>query len=246
MQLPFENGRRRRLYLMRHAEAAYYDAAGQRRPDPRSVELTPKGRAEALAMADLLAPVPLDRAICSGLNRTVETATLVLGGRDLSLERKENLEEIRGAGLDERMALSPVEYAYAMFQASAPGAQFAAGEKFADFQARVLPAFIDILEDPAWTNLLLVCHGGTNRAILTWFLGLGLDAFGQFEQDSCCLNILDFDQLQGTGIITRRILRGLNITAYDTAKTNSRYLTMEGFAQRHVTAGTTPAAPPKT
>ncbi len=246
MQLPFENGRRRRLYLMRHAEAAYYDEAGARRPDPRAVELTPKGRTEALAMAGWLEAVPFDRAICSGLNRTVETATIVLSGRDLALERSENLEEIRGAGMDERVALSPVEYAYAMFQAGSPGAQFAAGERFADFQARVMPAFIDILQDPGWTNLLLVCHGGTNRAILTWFLGLSLDAFGQFEQDSCCLNILDFDQLEGTGLITRRILRGLNITAQDTAKTQSRYLTMEGFAQRHVEAGTKPTEPPKT
>lgn len=245
MQLPFENGRRRRIYLMRHAEAAYYDEAGARRPDPRAVELTPKGRAEALAMSDWLAPVPLDRAICSGLPRTVETATIVLGGRDLTLERQEALEEIRGAGMDARVALSPVEYAYAMFRAGEPGAQFAAGEAFAAFEARIMPAFIDILQDPAWTNLLLVCHGGTNRAILTWFLGLGLDAFGQFEQDSCCLNILDFDQLEGTGLITRRILRGLNITAYDTAKTNARYLTMEGFAQRHVEAGTRPVKPPK-
>jgi len=245
MQLPFENGRRRRIYLMRHAEAAYYDAAGVRRPDPRAVELTPKGRAEALAMSDWLSPVPLDRAICSGLLRTVETATIVLGGRDLALERQEALEEIRGAGMEERAALSPAEYAYAMFRAGEPGAQFAAGEAFAAFEARIMPAFIDILQDPAWTNLLLVCHGGTNRAILTWFLGLGLDAFGQFEQDSCCLNILDFDQLEGTGLITRRILRGLNITAYDTAKTNARYLTMEGFAQRHVEAGTRPVKPPK-
>lgn len=236
MELPFEKGRRRRIYLMRHAEAAYFKTDGQREADPRSVPLTPRGRSEALAMSDWLGSVPFDRAICSGLNRTRETATLVLGGRDLSLEVAGELEEIRGAGLEERAAQSPSEYAYSMFAAGQPGAQFAAGERFFDFQSRVLPAFIDIMGDPAWTNLLLVCHGGTNRAILTWFLGLGLDAFGQFEQDSCCLNILDFDQLEGTGLITRKILRGLNITAYDTAKTQSRFLSMERLAHQQASA----------
>ncbi len=234
MDLPFENGRRRRIYLMRHAEAAYFDATGARHADPHNVALTANGRRQALATADWLAPVHFDRAICSGLPRTLETATLVLGGRDIPLEIAPDLAEIRGAGLDERARLSPVDYAYSMFRAGEPDARFAAGESFAAFRERVLPAFIDVLQDEAWTRLLLVCHGGTNRAILTWFLGLGLDAFGQFEQDSCCLNILDFDQMAGSGIIARRIVRALNMTAQDTAKTGSTYLSMEWLAdQQH-------------
>lgn len=232
MELPFEQGRRRRIYLMRHAEAAYFNEAGARVAEPNSVPLTPNGRLQALAMADWLAPVSFDRAICSGLPRTIETAGIVLGGRDLTLETSPALAEIRGADMDERARLSPSDYAYSMFRAGEPGATFAAGEAFAAFRDRVLPAFIDILQDNAWTNLLLVCHGGTNRAILTWFLGLGLDAFGQFEQDSCCLNILDFDQMTGSGIIARRIIRALNMTAQDTAKTGSSYLSMEWLADR--------------
>jgi len=230
MDLPFENGRRRRIYLMRHADAAYFDASGGRVPDPHTVPLTPKGREQALAMADWLNPVNFDRAICSGLPRTLETAMIVLGGRDLALEIAPGLAEIRGAGLSERAGLSPSDYAYAMFRAGDPGATFAAGEAFKAFRDRVLPPFIDILQDQAWTNLLLVCHGGTNRAILTWFLGLGLDSFGQFEQDSCCLNILDFDQMAASDIIVRRIVRALNLTAQDTAKTGSRMLSLEWFA----------------
>lgn len=232
MELPFEQGRRRRIYLMRHAQAAYFDETGARHPDPHNVPLTPKGRQEAMAMADWLAPVHFDRAICSGLPRTLETGSIVLGGREIALEIAPDLSEIRGAGLEERARLDPSDYAYSMFRAGEPGASFAAGEGFAAFRDRVLPAFIDILQDEAWLNLLLVCHGGTNRAILTWFLGLGLDSFGQFEQDSCCLNILDFDQMAGSGIIARRIIRALNMTAYDTAKTGSTYLSMEWLADQ--------------
>lgn len=233
MELPFEQGRRRRIYLMRHAEAAYFSETGARVAEPHTVPLTPNGRRQALAMADWLAPVSFDRAICSGLPRTLETAGIVLGGREMPVEISPDLAEIRGASLDERAKLSPSDYAYSMFRAGEPGATFGAGESFAGFRERVLPAFIDILQDAGWTNLLLVCHGGTNRAILTWFLGLGLDAFGQFEQDSCCLNILDFDQMAGSGIIARRIIRALNMTAQDTAKTGSTYLSMEWLADQH-------------
>jgi broad specificity phosphatase PhoE len=236
MRLPFDNGRRRRIYLMRHAEAQYIRPDGTRAPDPRAVPLTPRGREEALAMGEWLSTVPFDKAACSGLPRTVETATLVLSGRELALEIVPPLEEIRGAGLDERASQDPADYAYMMFRAAEHDARWALGERFEDFQARVIPAFASILDDADWTNLLLVCHGGTNRAILTWFLGLGLDGFGYFEQDSCCLNILDFDQMDGTHVILRKVLRGVNITAYDTPKVNSRTLTMEGFAKRYAEA----------
>ena len=96
MKLPFDQTHRRRIYLMRHAEAAYVDAQGKRAPDSRVVELTDRGRAEAAAMAPLLKDVQFDRAICSGLARTLETARTVLGDRKIPLEIIPALEEIRG------------------------------------------------------------------------------------------------------------------------------------------------------
>ncbi|BAI74891.1 phosphoglycerate mutase family protein (plasmid) [Azospirillum sp. B510] len=60
---------RRRLYLLRHGHVAYYDADG--RPlNPKLAALTERGRAEARAAGALLATVPLDRVLCSGLPHT--------------------------------------------------------------------------------------------------------------------------------------------------------------------------------
>ena len=86
MKLPFDRSHRRRIYLMRHAEAGYIQADGTRAPDSRVVPLTPRGVEEAGDMARLLKDVEFDRAICSGLPRTQQTARIVLGGRPLSLE----------------------------------------------------------------------------------------------------------------------------------------------------------------
>ena len=68
---------RRRIYLLRHAEVAYFDADGQP-VAPDEVPLTPAGRHQAERAGAALAGVGFDRVLTSGLPRTVETARLVL------------------------------------------------------------------------------------------------------------------------------------------------------------------------
>ncbi len=237
LALPFDRTRRRRIYLMRHAEAQYVRPDGTRAPDSRVVPLTERGRKEAAAMGELLADVPFDRAICSGLRRTRETAALVLGTRKLDVAIVPELEEIHGGDPIARAKLSPVDYAYAMFQAGEPGACYAAGEPFQAFVDRVVPAFIAITNDPSWTTLLLVAHGGVNRAILTDVTSASLAAFGAFEQDSACLNLIDVDTCLDTGAVLRRVLRGVNITAEDPLKKTRRLTTLEGMTKSFMKAG---------
>jgi broad specificity phosphatase PhoE len=64
--------RRRRIYLMRHAQVRYFQ--GQH---PHSVLLTDHGRTQAAAAAKDLRGVRFDRVITSGLARAVETARIV-------------------------------------------------------------------------------------------------------------------------------------------------------------------------
>lgn len=241
LTLPFDRTRRRRIYLMRHAEAEYVQPDGTRAPDSRVVPLTERGRKEAAAMGALLADVPFDHAICSGLRRTRETAAIVLGDRKLEVKIVSDLEEIRGGDPIARAKLSPVDYAYAMFQAGEPGACYAAGETFQAFVDRVVPAFTAITNDPGWSTLLLVAHGGVNRAILTDVTSASLSAFGAFEQDSACLNLIDVDTCLDSGAVLRRVLRGVNITAEDPFKKTRRLLSMEGMAKRFMDAGAFPS-----
>ena len=84
-----------------------------------------------------------------------------------------------------------------------------------------------------WTEMLLVAHGVTNRVILAWVLGLPLGAIGRFEQDSCCLNVIDLDTAPD-GAIKRRFLRTVNLTATDAAKVNVRRTTVENLALRYL------------
>lgn len=212
---------RRRVYLMRHGEVSYFDPQG--RPlDPRSVPLTENGRQQARAAAQCLADVSFDRVICSGMPRTRETATWVLGGRELAIEEQPAFREIRGGRLRE---IAPD----ALFQtlargfdrAAEPGAGFIGGESFAGFAERVLPAWRELLADPHWSCLLLVTHDAVNRAILGDISGAGLAGWSCFEQDLACINLLE------CAADETPILRLCNFTPYAPAKLGLHQTSME-------------------
>ena len=225
MKLPFETGRRRRIWLMRHAEAAYIDDAGRIARDSRLVPLSANGRGEAAQMAKLLAGACFDRAVCSGLPRTVETATIVLGGAGPALERVPALEEVRAGGpAAPGRAFEPRDLAYALEEAADENARFLGGESFAELRARVESAVEVLVAEPGWSRLLLVCHGGVNRVILAWALGTDLRAAARLEQDSCCLNVIDLDRDDTDGRLLRTVVRTVNLTAGDPAK-HERWLT---------------------
>lgn len=224
MELPFERGVRRRIYLMRHAEAAYLDGDGRIARDPRAVPLTAHGRREAAAMGALLSSAHFDRAICSGLPRTVETAEIVLPDKRLPLERVPELEEVRGGRRADGAPVTPRDIAYAIWDAERDGGRFIGGESFAELQERVMGAVTRVVTQSGWARCLMVCHGAVNRVILSWALGASLSAMPRMEQDSACLNVIDLDHDAESNALLRTTVRALNVTAGDPAKLE-RWLT---------------------
>ena len=64
-------------------------------------------------------------------------------------------------------------------------------------QARAIAAIKRILGEPGWKQILIVAHEGINRLILSWASGAGLVATPAFEQDTGCINVIDFDMVLG-------------------------------------------------
>jgi len=231
----FEPPDRRRIFLLRHAEAAYVADDGTVTDDPRQVGLTAAGRIQARKQAAVLASIDFDRAICSGLPRTRETARIILNDRQhLALEAVTALEEIRGGGREQPVAdvaewLRHVANPWAA--ADHPDATFLGGERFVDFAARVTPAFDAIVDDTSWRCLLLVLHGAVNRMIFNHVMGLTWQGRMSIEQDNCCINIIDVDTDAGGGP-ARYLIRAVNLTAYDLNKSGIVLTTMEQTAAR--------------
>ncbi len=232
-RVALDGAQRQRIYLFRHAAVDYVDDDGKVVADPDSVALNEKGRKQADAMRDMFAGVTIDRAVCSGLRRTRETASRVLGERDLELEIYTAFEEIRSARGDKAYDLDLVEHvAFSHWRANEKGSRFLGGELYADFYQRISAAMDSLTSNPDWHNLAIFAHGGTNAAILGWTSGLGLSAFGTFDQATCCLNVLDFDFAAGDARLLRKVVRAMNITVDDPAKSGRHSSGMESLARR--------------
>ena len=226
-----DGAHRRRLYLFRHGAVDYLDRDGNWVEDPDAVNLNKKGQAQAAAMHDMFADVAIDRAVCSGLPRTRQTGETVLGARDLKLEVVSELKEIRHAPADAGSDYDIYsDIAYSHWRAQDFTATFLGGERYHDFYARIAAAMESLLADPGWNSLAVFAHGGTNAAALGWVTGLGLEGFGLFDQETCCLNVIDFD-MDASGALLRKHLRGVNITATDPAKRDRHAGDMESLAQ---------------
>ncbi len=147
--------------------------------------------------------------------RTRQTGEAILGNRDVKLKVVEALGEIRpitGQAAGGYDIVSDVAFSH--WRAHQADATFLGGERYHDFYARVSAAMDAILADQSWHNLAVFAHGGTNAAVLGWATGVGLAAFGLLDQSTCCLNVIDFD-VDESGQLLRKTVRGMNITAYD-------------------------------
>lgn len=227
-----DGARRRRLYLFRHGSVDYIEPNGDWVADPDLVDLNRHGVAQAEATAALFADVHVDRVICSGLPRTLQTAEAVLAGRNLTLETDPGFEEIRPQKGEPAGGYDIVtEIAFSHWRAEHPDARFLGGETYSDFYQRIVDAAGAVLDDDNWDNLAVFAHGGTNSALLGWVTGIGMRGFGLIDQATCCLNIVDFD-VDSDGCVVRKVIRAMNVTAYDPVMRRRDHGDMEALASR--------------
>jgi broad specificity phosphatase PhoE len=217
---------RRRIYLMRHGAVDYFRPDGTAVP-PDDVPLNETGRAQADAAGRLfgVTGVQFDRVLISGLPRTRETAERVLaaaGHAALALQVDERLQEIHPGRLSD-IAPDQVEQAFLGAFSGGPDAdaqRFLGGETVGELLDRVLPAFDELLAAPGWQSLLLVLHGGVNRALLSRALAGERAFLGRMEQTPACVNIIDAgaDDL---------VVRAVNLAPTQWLHENERLTTME-------------------
>ena len=212
---------RRRIYLLRHADVSYVDPAGQLIP-PHQATLTPAGEDQARVLADAFRSVRFERAITSGLARTLHTARLILGGRSdaPAIESWSDFAEMRGGRLRD-FAPDQLEAEFlGAFRGAAPeSARFLGGESIGELFDRVLPALQRLIDDPGWDCALLVLHGGVNRAILSYAVTGERTFLGHLEQSPACVNVLDIGE--------EWVVRAVNLCLDDLLHVSGRETTME-------------------
>lgn len=234
--LPGTTGRRR-LYLMRHGFVDYTAKHVVESQNPALATLTPLGREEARAAGQALADVHLDLALCSGLIRTRETAQIVLSEhrQDLDLEDMPAFGELRSGqyiNFESAQQLAAI-MTFQIEMAGEPGATFLeGGELFADAMDRIEQGLKHLLARPDWASALLVAHEFVNRLILAWVLKAPLGAAAGFEQDTGCINIIDFDLVpdeSGIVQVERAVVKATNLTPANYQKNGMNLRSLEAI-----------------
>jgi aminoglycoside phosphotransferase (APT) family kinase protein/broad specificity phosphatase PhoE len=223
--------------LMRHGNVAYFDATGQ--PVlPETVPLDAQGCAEADAAGHWFkdAKVTFDRIIVSGLPRTVETAQRVLAAMGLvqAIEHLPALREIEGGKLT---SIPKAELASAFTGAFtgvvAGKTRFLGGESVDEMFARVVPAIDALRADPHWHTVLLVLHGGVNRALLSYLLTGEQRLLGGLHQETGCINAIDVGDARDDVN-----LRFCGLAPMAPLQTKTRQTTMEVLLQTYLSTRT--------
>lgn len=231
LRTAFDGSRRRRLYVFRHGDVSYVDDRGNRVADSTVVPLTPWGREQATMTGKALANIPFDRAVVSSFPRSVETAALILDGRDIEIEQNPAFVEFQGDGATRNLT-SLDELAYSFQHAAKPGARYVGGDSFEEVNARVVAALELLLAEDHWDTLALVAHGGINRLVIGWAFDTGLATVPMIDQNTCCFNVIDVDTHPETGAVVRKLVRSLNTAVYDIPKEGNHLLSLEQIAMR--------------
>ncbi|MCX6433516.1 MAG: MSMEG_4193 family putative phosphomutase [Actinobacteria bacterium] len=166
------------------------------------VTLDEKGREQASALGFRLQPVPLVAVVTSPLERTIETADLMLDGRSTVVDRRvdDRVGECRygdwTGGSLKTLAKDPM---WKVVQAHPSAAVFPGleGEAMSAMQHRAVSAVRE------WNSTLgadaiyaIVSHGDVIKAILADALGMHLDQFQRLRVDPCSVSIIDYTPLR--------------------------------------------------
>jgi probable phosphomutase (TIGR03848 family) len=166
------------------------------------VVLDDKGAEQARALAARLSIVPLTAVVTSPLERTRETADLMLAGREAAVpvHVDDRVGECRygdwTGGSLKTLAKEPM---WKVVQAHPSAAVFpgAEGESMAHMQHRAVSAVRE------WNERLgpdaiyaVVSHGDVIKAILADALGMHLDQFQRLRVDPCSVSVVDYTPLR--------------------------------------------------
>jgi broad specificity phosphatase PhoE len=160
------------IHLARHGQTAY-NAEG-RFQGHLPVPLDDIGRAQAAALAQAAAAVPIRTLWCSPLERARETADVV--GRRIGLTPRDDArfaETDTGAWTGRSFVEVKAEdpEGFRRFEVSDPSFRYPGGESFGEQSARVQEALEELRADAAALPALVVCHRGVIRLALAVALG---------------------------------------------------------------------------
>ena len=164
------------LLLVRHALT---EATGTRLSGwTPGVHLSERGREQARALVERLAPVRLAALYSSPLERCRETAEPLAAARRLEVRDTEDIGEVRyGDWTGRTLAQLSKTRLWRSVQATPSTVRFPGGETLLEVQQRAVRQAADIATAHPRGVVAVVSHGDVIRLLLAHFAGLHVDLF---------------------------------------------------------------------
>jgi len=164
------------LYITRHGETKWN--VQSRMQGWADSALTPSGIVAATQLGKRMQNIPIDTVYCSTSGRTIHTAQLIIGERDIPLFQKEDLREIN-VGEWQGMLSIDIERDYAeqlkTYYERPSQYKSASGENFHILKERILRAVEEIASAHPDGHVLIVTHGVVKKCLINHFSGADLD-----------------------------------------------------------------------
>ena len=182
-----------RIYLIRHGETA--NAGEVCFNGHFDVDLSDKGVKQSLLLAKALKDRPIQAVYSSDLKRTQIGAKFIADRHNLKHVPCKELREL-AFGDWEGLSISEVNRRYPdklkerlenieLFQVEG-------GESFFQLKDRVIPKFEQILAEHPSGNIVLLCHGGVIRIILSHVLEISVKNLFRINQPYASVNIIQY------------------------------------------------------
>lgn len=180
-----------RFWLIRHGEPA--EVAQGRCYGSLDIGLSARGREEMERIAEDARPGSFDCIYSSPSRRALESAVILAGAAKCSIEiarglREMDFGELEGLTYEEAAARDPE--LYRRWMEAPTEVQFPNGESFGEMRARVLSGFEAICRERESGTVAVVSHGGVNRILLAWALGMPAEYLFRLRQNYGAINLL--------------------------------------------------------
>ncbi|MEV4434390.1 histidine phosphatase family protein [Streptomyces sp. NPDC049585] len=190
------------LILLRHGRSTA-NTSGVLAGWTPAVALDERGAAQAAALPQRLAGVPLAAAVTSPLQRCRETLAPLLAARpELPLHTDERIGECHyGDWSGRKLAELTGEPLWEVVQRHPSAAAFPGGETMRALQARAVDAVHEwnarMAAEHGENAVYLMCtHGDLIKAVVADALGLHLDHFQRITADPCSLTAVRYTRLR--------------------------------------------------
>ena len=167
-----------KIYMVRHGETQWNEV----------------GKHQASLAADQLSTVKFDAVYSSDLDRTLETAKIIVASSNLKIVTNPNLRE-RFFGIFEGLTIQEREDTYPELfaQSTKNDVDFTPpeGESIKDTYTRISTPVQTYKDKHMNDNILIVGHGGSLRCAISSLLDLPLESSFKFVLSNCGITIFE-------------------------------------------------------